>query len=220
MPPTATLKDIKAHQQRVEKNKITPDNLPPCPRCRVESELFKIHAYRERRFLIIIEMLIQAAYCSLVRFGCPGCGKTFTHYPDFAIPHKHYTQPTITGFSDSYVKSDDKTYQLAVMVDNSVPGYSHSDGTLAPSTLHRWITTLGQFTQTCRSALALLVQENPALSICRDLARITIAQRKYKTQNRKKQLGDCRQMLMIEKLFESTFNTSIFTKLATRCGFS
>jgi len=37
MPPTATLEDIKAHQQRVEKNKITPDNLPPCPRCSVES---------------------------------------------------------------------------------------------------------------------------------------------------------------------------------------
>ena len=53
MPPTATLEDIKAHQQRVEKNKITPDNLPPCPRCSVESAFFKIHAYRERRFLII-----------------------------------------------------------------------------------------------------------------------------------------------------------------------
>jgi hypothetical protein len=68
MPPTATLEDIKAYQQKVEKNKITPDNLPPCPSCRVESEFFKIHAYRERRFLIIIEMLVQAVYCSLVRF--------------------------------------------------------------------------------------------------------------------------------------------------------
>ena len=86
MPPTATLEDIKAHQKRVEKDKIIPDNLPPCSRCSVESEFFKIHAYRERRFLIIIEMLIKAAYCSLVRFKCPGCGKTFTHYPEFAIP--------------------------------------------------------------------------------------------------------------------------------------
>ena len=88
MPPTATLEDIKAHQQRVEKDKITPDDLPPCPRCFVESAFFKIHAYRERRFFIIIKMLIKAVYCSLVRFRCPGCGKTFTHYPDFAIPQK------------------------------------------------------------------------------------------------------------------------------------
>ena len=42
MPPTATLEAIKAHQSKVEKDKITPDNLPPCPRCSVESQFFKI----------------------------------------------------------------------------------------------------------------------------------------------------------------------------------
>ena len=120
MPPTATLEDIKAHQQRVEKNKITPDHLPPCPRCRVESASFKIHAYRERRFLIIIEMLIKAAYCSLVRFGCPGCGKTFTHYPDFAMPHKHYSRQTIEGINRANVENDQKTYEDAVMTDDEL----------------------------------------------------------------------------------------------------
>jgi len=223
MPPTATLEDIKAHQWKVEKDKITPDNLLPCPRCSVESEFFEIHAYRERRFLIIIEMLIKAAYCSLVRFICPGCGKTFTHYPDFAIPHKHYTRPTITGFSAKYVGSENMTYQQAVMVDNSAPGYPESDSIdalLAPTTIHRWITTLGSFTQTCRTALILLLQENPVSSICRDLARLTVPQRKHKTDQRRKQLIDCRQLVIIEDFFQATFNSSIFTKLATRCGFS
>ena len=219
MPPTATLEDIKAHQDRVEKDKITPDNLPPCPRCRVESEFFKIHSYRERRFLIIIEMLIKAAYCSLVRFGCPGCGKTFTHYPEFAVPHKHYTQPSITGFSERYVELDHMTYQKAVMVDNSVPGYPQADATLAPSTIHRWITTLERFDQTCRTALRFLLQEKPASSICRDLARLIVPRRKYKTENRKKQLIGCRQLVNIEAFFQATFKRSIFTKLATRCAF-
>ncbi len=224
MPPTATLEDIKAHQQKVEKDKITPDNLPPCPCCSVESEFFKIHAYRERRFLIIIEMLIKAVYCSLVRFICPGCGKTFTHYPDFAIPHKHYTLPAITGFSASYVESDDMTYQQAVMIDNSAPGYPESDPadapTLAPTTIHRWITTLNRFTQTCRTALILVLQENPLSSICRDLAQILIPQRKFKTCLQKKRLIGCRQFLMIEALFKATFKTSIFTKLAIRYAFN
>ena len=224
MPPTATLEAIKAHQRKVEKDKITPDNLPSCPRCSVESQFFKIHAYRERRFLIIIEMLIKAAYCSLVRFRCPGCGKTFTDYPDFAIPHKHYTRLSITGFSASYVESENMTYQQAVMVDNSAPGYPESDSTdaptLAPTTIHRWITTLSSFTQTCRTALILLLQENPASSICRDLARLIIAQRKHKTNHRKKQLVGCRQLVISEDFFQATFNTSIFTKLATRCAFS
>jgi len=49
MPPTATLEDIKAYQRKVEKNKITPHSLPPCPRCNVDSSFFKLHAYRERR---------------------------------------------------------------------------------------------------------------------------------------------------------------------------
>ena len=223
MPPTATLEDIKAYQHKVEKDNIAPDNLPPCPRCRVESEFFKIHAYRERRFLIIIEMLIKAAYCSLVRFKCPGCNKTFTDYPDFAIPHKHYTRPSITGFSASYLQSDDMTYQQAVMVDNSAPGYPQSDSTeaptLAPTTIHRWITTLGRFSQTCRSALILLLQQNPVSSICRELARIIIAAQKYKTKQRKKQLINCQQLMIIEAFFLAAFKTSIFTKLAIRYAF-
>ena len=220
MPLTATLEDVKAYQQKVEKDKITPHHLPPCPRCSVDSSFFKVHAYRERRFLIIIEMLIKAAYCSLVRFRCPGCGKTFTFYPDFAIPHKHYTRKSLMGFSANYLESDDMTYQQAVMVDNSAPGYPQTDSTLAPSTLHRWITTLGCLSKICRTALLLLLEENPISSICRDLARIMIPQRKFKTNNRKKQLIGCRQLLMIEAIFKATFNTSIFTKLATRCAFS
>ena len=224
MLPTATLEDIKAHQEKVEKDKITPDNLAPCSCCSVESEFFKIHAYRERRFLVIIEMLTKAVYCSLVRFICPGCGKTFTHYPDFAIPHKHYTRPSITGFSARYVESENMTYQQVVMVDNSAVGYPESDSTDAPTlaktTIRRWITTLSNFTQTCRTAIILLLQENPVSNICRDLARLTVPQRKYKTNQRKKQLIGCRQLVIIEDFFQATFNTSIFTKLATRYSFS
>ena len=219
MPPTATLEDIKAYQYKVEKDKITPHNLPPCPRCCVDSSFFKLHAYRERRFLIIIEMLIQAAYCSLLRFKCPGCGKTFTNYPDFAIPHKHYTQPTIMGFAGTYLKDEIMTCHKTVMSYGAVPGYPHSDATLAPTTIHRWITTLSRFTQTCRTALLLLLQENPASSICRKLARIIIPSRKYKTKQRKKQLVNCRQLMIVEAFFQATFKTSIFTKLAIRCAF-
>jgi len=220
MPPTATLEDIKTYQQKVEKDKITPHNLPPCPRCRVDSSFFKIHAYRERRFLIITEMLIQAAYCSLVRFRCPGCGKTFTFYPDFAIPHKHYSRPTIISFAGTYTESETMTYPRAVMVDNSTPGYGQNDGTLAPSTIHRWITTLARFIDTCRTALMLLLEENPVSSICRDLARLVIGPRKYKSLRRKKQLSACRQLVVIEAVFQAAFKTSIFTKLATRCAFA
>jgi hypothetical protein len=123
------------------------------------------------------------------------------------------------GFADTYIQDDDMTYQQALMVDNSVPGYPQNDATLAPSTIHRWITTLSRFTKTCRTALILLLQENPALSICRDLARLIIPQRKYKTKQRKKQLINCRQLMIVEAFFQATFKTLIFTKLAISCAF-
>jgi hypothetical protein len=115
MPPTVTYENIKAYQDKIEKQKITPESLPPCPRCNIESICFKIHAYRERRFLIIVEMIIRAVFCPLVRFKCPGCGKTITFYPDFAVPHKHYTRQTVLGFATAYLKTD-ATYEQAVIV--------------------------------------------------------------------------------------------------------
>lgn len=219
-PPTATLEDIKAYQEKVEKDKITPDSLPPCSRCSIVSSFFKLHAYRERRLLIIVEMLIEAAFCTLVRFRCPGCGKTFTFYPDFAVPCKHYTRQSVMTFSANYLESEDTTYQQATMVEKSTPGWPQSEKTLAPSTIHRWITTLSHFTHTCRTALCLLLQENPLSSICRDLAQVFISERKFKTPYRKKQLIGCYRLLMIEALFKAIFKTSIFTKLAIRCTFS
>ena len=138
MPPTATYEDIKTYQHQVEKNKITPHGLPPCPRCNLESLFFKLHAYRERRFLVIVDMLVKAVFCTLVRFRCTDCGKTITSYPDFVIPHKHYTRQTIEGFSRVYVENDQKTYQDAVMTDDGVPERAVSGRMLAPSSIHRW----------------------------------------------------------------------------------
>lgn len=220
MPPTATYQNIKAYQDDVEKNKITPHRLPPCPKCHVESLYFKLHAYRERRFLVIVDMLIQSAYCTLVRFKCPGCGKTITNYPDFAIPHKHYTRQTIMGFAGTYVETDKMTYQGAVMSHNGVPGYAHSDRTLAPSTIHRWITGISCLADTYRTALALVLQDNPVSSVCRDLAQIFVPYRKYRSETRKKQLLGCRKLTTIAAFFQDTFNNSIFTKLAIACAFT
>lgn len=219
MPLSATLEEIKAYQEKVEKNKITPYNLPPCPICHISSDFFKIHAYRERRFLIIIEMIVEAVFCTLVRFGCPGCGKTFTNYPDFAIPHKHYTVPSIVSFAAAYVQSDEMTYQQAIIVDKEVPGYAKSNAMLTPSTVHRWVTTLSGFARTCRIALILLVQDNPLSPIHRNLAGITVSKRKFRSDRRRSQLVCCTRLLITEIFFTAAFSVSIFTNLAINNAF-
>ena len=192
MPPTATYEQIKAYQNQVEKNKIKPNELGSCPRCHLESISFKLHAYRERRFLVIVDLLVKAVLCTLVRFRCTGCGKTLTSYPDFAIPHKHYTRQTIEGFSKSYVQNDQKTYQDTVVIDNSVPERPVSGQALAPSSVHRWISTLAALIIARQQAKKKLLQQNSAAQLGSYLEPIQIPEKKYKTHNRKHCLLRCR----------------------------
>jgi hypothetical protein len=192
MPPTATYEQIKAYQNQVEKNKIKPNDLGSCPRCHLESIFFKLHAYRERRFLVIVDLLVKAIFCTLVRFRCTGCGKTITSYPDFAIPHKHYTRQTIEGLSRAYVENDQMTYQDAVMNDDAVPERPISGQALAPSSVHRWISTLAALIIAHQQALKKLLQQNPAVQLGTYLEPIQIPDKKYKTHSREHCLLWCR----------------------------
>ena len=221
MPPTATIDDLKAYEKKVEKGQITPENFPACPRCEVDSGYFKIHAYRERGFLIIVDMFVKGIKSVLVRFRCPGCGKTFTYYPDFALPHKRYTTASITCFSKKYLTTED-TYEKAVMVngERGVPGYDDGYKTLAPSTVHRWITSLSSLEITTQKALDLILQQNPASSLCRDLSKWLPQRCKYKNEERKRSLISCFRLLAIEAVFFVSFGCSVFTKLAISSAFS
>lgn len=191
MPLSATYEEIEAYQEQVEKNKITPDGLPPCPRCNLESLFFKLHAYRERRFLIIVEVLVKAVFCTLVRFRCPDCGKTITHYPDFAIAHKHYTRQSIESFSRAYVQDDHKSYEDAVITDDGVPERPVSGQPLAPSSVHRWISTLANLTRLYCAEMKKSLPKNSVAPSFEDLNLIQIPERKYKTAKRKHCLLVC-----------------------------
>ena len=191
MPLTATHEEIKAYQEKVEKGKITSDGLGPCPRCDLEPSHFKLHAFRERRFLIIIEMLVEAVYCALVRFKCIGCGKTFAFYPDFALPHKHYTRQTVVKFSKSYVEDDQETYEDAVMTVDGMPERSENGQSLAPSSIHRWISTLAAIFTAYQEAKADPLQKKASSRLCKT----QIPKNKYRTLARKAVLLKCRKFL-------------------------
>jgi hypothetical protein len=221
MPPTATYEDIKAYQDKVEKDEITPQGLPPCPVCEAESRFFKIHAYRERRFLIIVEMIVTSVWCALIRFKCPGCRKSFTFYPDFALPRKHYTRQTIMGLAEAYVANGQSSYEKAVEPEAAgSPEYPDGHRSLAPSTVHRWVTSLCQLKQTARTALELIHQQEPATSVSRVLARLDIPGSKYRSRPRRDQLLGCLRLVLVETFFKQLFGLSIFTRLATAWGFS
>jgi hypothetical protein len=191
MPLSATIEDIKAYQEKVEKGKITSSDLDPCPRCHLEPEHAKIHAYRERRFLIIVDMIVKAVACALVRLKCSGCGKTFTFYPDFAVPHKHYTRQTVEHFSGLYVKDDQKVYRDAVMTVDGVAECLETGRALAASTIHRWISTLSRIFTTYQEAKEKPLQGKAASRLCKT----QIPKKKYRTPTRKEALLKCREFL-------------------------
>jgi transposase-like protein len=189
MPLTATHEEIKAYQEKVEKGKITSDGLDPCPRCNLESEHFKIHAFRERRFLIIVKMLVEAIYSTLVRFKCARCGKTFALYPDFAVPHKHYTRQTVLVFSSAYIEDDQKTYKDAIMTVDGTPTCLETGRQLAPSTVHRWISTLA-------AIFTAYPKEEPLeKKTSSRLSKTQIPKKKYRTMTRRAVLLKCREFL-------------------------
>ena len=189
MPLTATHEEIKAYQEKVEKGKITSDGLDPCPRCNLESEHFKIHAFRERRFLIIVKMLVEAVYSTLVRFKCARCGKTFALYPNFAVPHKHYTRQTVLAFSSAYIEDDQKTYKDAIMTVDGTPTCLETGRQLAPSTVHRWISTLA-------AIFTAYPKEEPLeKKTSSRLSKTQIPKKKYRTITRRAVLLKCREFL-------------------------
>jgi hypothetical protein len=144
-----------------------------------------------------------------VRFRCTGCGKTITSYPDFAIPHKHYTRQTIEGLSKSYVENDQKTYQDAVVIDNAVAERPVSGQALAPSSIHRWIGTLADFIKANEDALKKLLQEKPTVQPCRQWVPIQIPEKKYKTYNRRECLLRCQWFFKIRAVFKNPFSPSL-----------
>lgn len=194
MPLSATIEDIKAYQAKVEKDKITSEGLPQCPICQLQPLFFKIHAYRERRFLLIIEMFVKSIFCTLVRFRCTRCGKTFTQYPEFAMPYKHYTRQTIERFSAAYVKDDQKTYETAAITDDGVPGYQGSRQVLATSTIYRWITTLAQLITSSGQDAIAKISHKAGSHFCSD-SEPAIAKQKYRTAERKRCLLRCLHFL-------------------------
>ena len=182
MLQSATLDAIKAHQENVEKDKITSEGLPACPRCQLEAIFFKIHAYRERRFLVIIKAIVLSAFCTLARFRCPRCKKTFTHYPDFAMPYKHYTRQTIESFSRTYIEKEQKTYETAVMTYDGAPSYPDSGRSLPGSTIYRWISAIaGRYRYYYNSTFA-------------------IPKRKYRNPKRKENLLKCLNFLRLNPI--------------------
>jgi len=183
---------------------------------------------RSRQFLVVVGRLIVKVLSMLVRMKCPCCGKTFTEYPAFALPYKRYVTDQIMERSLQYLQNPAMTYEQATLEQDTgqAKGRSpprepmpacHEDtdtgSQLAPSTIHRWITTLGSLKETLQAATSLLLDKGA------DIHRhvVDVAARKYRSIERKILLQNTLKLFGAEAAYRAWFGCSIFPHLASGC---
>lgn len=222
------VKAIRAYEEDIRHHRLT-CRLGQCPKCLAEADgpaFFSRHEARPRTYLVIVERLVHTIVSLITRWKCPICRGTFTLYPPFALPRKRYVRQAVLERAQRYVELDRATYRNSVE-ENGLPICRDSgderrinDRCLAHTTLYRWITTLGSLRGTLRAALDLIRQADPATGLFRDLMRLRIPSRKYRSEGRKAILTTCRGLGMAEPRYAALFDASIFPDYATASGWS
>jgi len=221
---TAAAEQIQRHTNLVRQG-LDPCILPPCPRCGITPNFFKRHEKRRRKFNIIFEQFVKMVLGLLSRWKCPGCNKTATSYPWFALPYKRYTIPTIQTFNQAYVEDPAISYRKLVaacplVYEMSPDSDSNREPMMEHSTIHRWISTMGSYSRLVQNATDLILQADPASSLCRDLAGLKVSPAKYRSSSRKQTLLTCFHLVFLMPIYQAIFRTGIFPELATRSGYT
>lgn len=221
---SATVEQIQEHTDQVRQG-LDSCYLPPCPRCGVTPDFFKRHEKRRRIFKINIEQLLIKVLGLLSRWKCPGCNKTATSYPCFALPYKRYTLPTIQTFTRAYVEDPATSYRKLVAAcplvhETSPDSDSNREPTMEHSTIHRWINTMGSYSRLVQNATDLIIQADPTTHLYRSLAGLKVSPGKYRSPSRKQTLLTCFHLVFLMPLYRTIFQTGIFPKLATLSGYT
>jgi hypothetical protein len=90
---------------------------------------------------------------------------------------------------------------------------------LSPSTLWRWVGTLGGLSEAEPRLLDLVKQKDPSTVLFRALAGVRIRAGKYRSEGRRRLLAACWRLALVEAEHVRLFAVSVFTEFATRSGF-
>lgn len=195
-----------------------------CPRCHKAPKGFSRHDCRRRTILCIIGGIVHKLLTRLVRWLCPLCGHTFTVYPRFVFRHKRYVADTVLDKSTTYVQNHAATYRSSIkdgpvpVAYDATPGSPNDGRQLAPSTLHRWLTTLGGLCETLRHAFGVIKVADPATMIFRALPVITPW--KYRSEGRRLRLRTAATLLRTGREYQAVFGVPPFPHFATTCGWT
>lgn len=196
-----------------------------CPRCHKQPKGFSRHDSRRRTILCVIEGIVHRFLTRLARWMCPLCGHTFSVYPRFVFRHKRYVAGTVLDKSATYVEDHAATYRSTIKEDglpiayDARPGSPDDGRQLAPSTLHRWLTTLGGLSETLRHAFAVIKAADPATTVFRRALPV-IAPWKYRSERRRLRLRTAATLLQTGREYRALFGVPIFPHFATTGGWT
>ena len=201
--------DFKAHEEhRFAAEEPKQNSKDRCPYCRAVPKKFIRNGRRRRFFLVVRDGGICKISAHVIRWKCPACRRSFTEYPDFAIPYKRYTRHDIIALCETYLAHEWTTYRDTVC-DNGMPlfypekepdptWWKQADedevdpDTCAPAlshtALYRWLTTLANpgFQD---------MQHGPSSGAARAPGRVS--PNKFRSEERRQALERCAELLHI-----------------------
>ena len=209
--------DISAHEKEVLQSS-SKCYQAVCPCCHAEPP-FARHDIRRRSFRCLEGNAVTETRSWVVRWRCRNCGRTFTDYPPFALPHKRFVKSAIVAVAGQFV-GEPSSYR-GVGTANAAPIEYNSrpvdPPTLSHSTVWRWLSWLADMPRTVFAAMQLLYAKHQNLTLHREPW--IIEAKKYRSESRRCQLQDAFQALGVSTLFDAIFPTGFFPNFATAHGF-
>lgn len=204
---------INAHTQNVLSGIIL-FSRRECPRCGMYCDRFAYYDRYKRVFLVIAGNSTEKVEGFLARCVCPVCAKTFTDYPDFALPFKRYIREQMQDKSKQYLEEDNSS--LEEIAGRTVAGRGSCNTSdeqyLAASTLWRWTDYFGNLTSVLARAGSLIRSKDPSSNIFR--VSCSVSTRKYTEPGRGRILRTCLCLLKTESEYLRIFKHSFFPYFA------
>jgi hypothetical protein len=154
--------------------------------------------------------VVYPILCVLHRWRCVNCGTTFTNLPLLCVGFKRYLRVEIEARSAAYVETDPMTYRKvvkdrgsSVVYDDPIEDAQATEAEkeaeavreLAPSTPHRWISTIAAR----RGQWQPVLKQTQQRGLGARLSSIIIAPEKYRSEVRKRTLEACGLLLRAVK---------------------
>lgn len=142
----------------------------------------------------------------------------------FALPRKRFVKQVILEKGTEYLGTEHSYHQtteqegMPIMYHGSTDKDQRGPLGLAPSTVWRWLSWLGELPGTLRAVSGLVRQKDPNSSLHRQPWAVPTT--KYRSQKRQNTLGQAMQLLAADRLCENLFGEGIFPRYATAQGWS